>query len=101
MIINIFPLKTSHRGKVRGKEFLGMVELTPDGLKIECYDIILKEKLKDLFSTALIVRRPIFENEEIFCHKEEVVKPFTKEFFREILFVLHKHGLHGEIEDRK
>jgi len=99
MHIDIYPLLIKHSGKVPGDEFLARVELAGLNVKIECYDFILKEKLKDIFSQPIVIRSPVTEKSDVLFHHEEVVNPFTEEFFREILFILHKYGLYGVLEE--
>ena len=101
MELNIYGLKRTPMGKFPDKAFLARVELVSMGLKIECYDDLLKEKLRDIFSNPLIIRTPIEEEFKTFSHKEEAIQPFTEDFFREIIFILHKWDLHGVIQEEK
>lgn len=95
MHIDIYSLMIKHLGKVSKEEFLARVELAGLNVKIECYDLILKEKLKDIFSQPIVKRTPVAEKSGVLSHHEEVVRPFTEEFFREIIFILHKYRLYG------
>ncbi|MCD4785919.1 MAG: hypothetical protein K8T10_19035 [Candidatus Eremiobacteraeota bacterium] len=95
MHIDIYPLIIKRPGKVSGEEFLAKVELAGLNVIIECYDLLLKEKLKDIFSQPIVIRTPFAEKSGVLSHHEEVVRPFTEEFFREIVFILYKYGLYG------
>ncbi|MCE1247077.1 MAG: hypothetical protein LWY06_10570 [Firmicutes bacterium] len=99
MIINIYPLVVKSTGKVPGSEYLAMVELTASGVRVECYDAILKEKLRSLFSSPIVKKTPSSTKSGVFTHNEEVIQPFTEDFFREILFMLYPYNLHGIIKE--
>lgn len=99
MKIEIFPLVSKPTGKVKGDEFLAQVNLEENRVKIECYDPTLKVRLEELFSQPIIKIIPVGDTEGVISHKEEAVQPFTEEFFRRILFTLHKLGLYGKFEE--
>ncbi len=102
MDIDIYGLKKTPQGLLPNNEFLARVELTSTGVLIECYDAILKERLRDIFSNPVIRRVPVGDDQDVFSHMEEAVQPFTEDFFREIVFMLRRWSLHGELhEDRK
>lgn len=99
MKMEIYPLVVKHSGKAAGKEFLALVELMDNGVRIECYDSVLKTKLIDFFSQPLIKIIPEGSKDTCLSYKEEVVMPFTEDFFYEALYSLHKLGLTGKLEE--
>jgi hypothetical protein len=99
MIINIYPLVVKPTGKMPGKDYLAMVELTGSGVRIECYDVVLKEKLRSTFSQPLVKKTPGSTKSGVYTHNEEVIQPFTEDFFREIIFTLYTQNLHGVLKE--
>lgn len=96
--MDIYNLVPSHRGKRPGDEFLATVELVDDGVRVECYDSQLRKKLKQIFSTPIVKRIPGEKESGVFTHRNEVVQPFTPEFFEEIIYSLYKQNLYGVIQ---
>ena len=101
MDIEIYGMKKTPHGLINNNEFLAKVELTPTGVLIECYDAIMKERLRDMFSNPIIRRVPVGDDQDVFSHREEAVEPFTEDFFREIIFLLRRWSLHGELHEKK
>ena len=101
MDIDIYGLKKTPQGIIPDSVFLARVELTATGVLIECYDAIMKERLRDIFSNPIITRAPTGEEQGVLSHREEAIQPFTEEFFREIVFVLRRWNLYGELREGK
>ena len=97
MQIDIYDMKNSPEGKRQGDEYLALVELCEEGVRIETYDGKLKEKLEEIFSAQLPVRVSDGNNNSILTHHYEIIQPFTEEFFEEILLSLFRYNLFGVI----
>jgi hypothetical protein len=96
--MNIYPMVRKHGGKAPGADFLAQVELVEMGVQITCYDLELKKKLTDVFSMPIIRRSPSDRKSGLITHRDEVVEPFTGEFFQEVLYSLHRLDLHGVLK---
>lgn len=95
--INIYPLVPTKTGVKPGDVFLAQVDLVGEQVKITCYDEELKVKLGDIFSTPIIRRTPVGGKSGLVSHANEVVEPFTEEFFDEVLYHLRRYKLHGKL----
>jgi hypothetical protein len=95
MQIDIFALKNTPEGKKQGDEFLAQVTLTEQGVRVETYDIKLKEKLEEIFSSQLLVHIPSGDTNTLLTHSYEIIQPFTEEFFEEVILTLFRHDLFG------
>jgi hypothetical protein len=95
MQIDIYDLNNTPEGKKQGDVFLAQVTLTDEGVRVETYDKKLKEKLEDIFSSQLLVRKPTGNIATLITHHYEIAQPFTEEFFEIISLSLFRHNLFG------
>lgn len=98
MVIYIYPLERTPSGKQKGATVTAMVELVGQEIRIETYEKTLKNRLEEIFSTPLIKRVPSKPETHALFHRETVVKPFTEEFFEEIIYSLFRYNLHGVLQ---
>ncbi len=94
-LMEIYPMIRKNTGNVPDRTMLAQVELDGAGIRITCYDEKLKEQLRDIFSMPIIRRIPTDRRSGVITHQNEAVKPFTEEFFNEVLYLLPRRGLHG------
>jgi hypothetical protein len=85
-------------GKQPGDIYLASVTLSTGGVKIECYDNKLKEQLKEIFSQPIVKKVDTVRRSKIISHRNEVVQVFTEEYFREVIFNLHRYNLYGKLQ---
>jgi len=97
MTLHIYNLEHKPTGKQKGDTVLALVHLTPTGIKVECYDEKLKTTIEELFAKPIIKRSSTDIKKGCLIHYNEEIAPYTEDFFREIVYYLHKYGLYGEL----
>ena len=80
------------------RTLLAQVELAVGGVRITCYDDSLKDQIRDIFSMPPHTPGPYRPSHRGYYPSDEVVEPFTGEFFEEVLYLLPRNGLHGVLK---
>lgn len=95
MKIVIYPLLQTTKGKVPGEFEVAEVVLEGQEVRINCPDGALRERISQIFSTPICVRRPAGEIPRVFAHGFKTIECGSAEFFQEIPFHLRKYNLYG------
>ncbi len=94
MKIEIYRMINTPQGAQRDNTPVAWVELFDGKTDVECNDTHLKEKIQTLFSNPIRKKIPTRRG-NIITHQFRVLKPSTKEFFKEIIYHLHKIRMMG------
>ncbi|MDQ7821882.1 MAG: hypothetical protein RDV48_03710 [Candidatus Eremiobacteraeota bacterium] len=94
----IYPLLKSSRGYHPAEFEVAEVTLSEGELVIHCPDGALREKIAEIFSMPLRVRRSEGPIPHIFSHGYEEVAPRTERFLREMSCRLRAFNLHGVLK---
>ena len=93
--ILIYPLLKTSKGMCPGEFTVAEVSFVNGKTNIHCDDGALREKIYQIFSTPIQVRKITGEVPRMFSHHYENIAPNTEKFFSEIVYVLKNHNLYG------
>lgn len=96
-MMEIYQMTAGPSGRKLNKTMIAQAERTSEGIRITCYDEVIKKELGEIFTSPIIKRVPTGPRTGLITHTNRVVEPFSDEFFSEVIFELSRRGFTGVI----